>query len=478
MKALKRILLAVSVLILLCIGGVFLVESYIEKQLKKEEQLSFGEFKMNFLGNVSLREVNFKNQKVEVSIEDVALDIGLINLIFSDTIIVKSSKAQGVRVNYYKLSSDSSEVSKKKRASRPFALKSIELSEMDIYSIEEKDTLISAKGVELSAELKDLENISFDQLLRVNLQSLHYKTKDIHDLNLMNLTYSNNILQLDTFSVLTRYSKTEYIHHIPQQKDHVSFFAHGIILDSVDFVLRNNELEKVLFNKINIDSLNLDVYRDKTIPQNTQHKLTYGQMVQQLNFEIDGEILETKNSKITYSMLGEDRKLSTMDFFDVNVQLFNIHNLPEKNKNAILKGTFCVSPGSMVGVDIAYNQLAKIETFIMDVHAKNIETNAVNSMLRPAVNVELSGKITELKSHMKSRGTAHGTFMVQSQNIELDVYNKKGKERKIVSFVASKLLDPPIKKNSEIKDFERDPTRSMWHYMWYFVLEGLKKTII
>src|SRR5690554_1086583 len=79
MKALKRILLAVSVLILLCIGGVFLVESYIEKQLKKEEQLSFGEFKMNFLGNVSLREVNFKNQKVEVSIEDVALDIGLIN---------------------------------------------------------------------------------------------------------------------------------------------------------------------------------------------------------------------------------------------------------------------------------------------------------------------------------------------------------------------------------------------------------------
>src|SRR5690554_1061121 len=107
MKALKRILLAVSVLILLCIGGVFLVESYIEKQLKKEEQLSFGEFKMNFLGNVSLREVNFKNQKVEVSIEDVALDIGLINLIFSDTIIVKSSKAKGVRVNYYKLSSDS-----------------------------------------------------------------------------------------------------------------------------------------------------------------------------------------------------------------------------------------------------------------------------------------------------------------------------------------------------------------------------------
>src|SRR5690554_7691650 len=106
MKALKRILLAVSVLILLCIGGVFLVESYIEKQLKKEEQLSFCEFKMNFLGNVSLREVNFKNQKVEVSIEDVALDIGLINLVFSDTIIVKSDRkstrlnSSHVRISY------------------------------------------------------------------------------------------------------------------------------------------------------------------------------------------------------------------------------------------------------------------------------------------------------------------------------------------------------------------------------------------
>jgi hypothetical protein len=98
-------------------------------------------------------------------------------------------------------------------------------------------------------------------------------------------------------------------------------------------------------------------------------------------------------------------------------------------------------------------------------------------MLRPAANVELSGMITELKSHMVSIGNADGTFEIQSQNVDVDVFNEEGKERKMISFIASKLLNPPLEKNSEIENFERDPTRSMWRYMWYFILEGMKKTI-
>src|SRR5690554_7274072 len=97
MKALKRILLAVSVLILLCIGGVFLVESYIEEQLKKEEQLSFGEFKMNFLGNVSLREVNFKNQKVEIDRKSTRLNSSHVRISYA-VFCLKKKKIQELHV--------------------------------------------------------------------------------------------------------------------------------------------------------------------------------------------------------------------------------------------------------------------------------------------------------------------------------------------------------------------------------------------
>src|SRR5690554_7095578 len=52
---------------------------------------------------------------------------------------------------------------------------------------------------------------------------------------------SNHTFSLDTFKVITRYSKNDYINYIPEQKDHVELIAHGLVLDSVDFDLSRSE---------------------------------------------------------------------------------------------------------------------------------------------------------------------------------------------------------------------------------------------
>src|SRR5690554_7753550 len=91
---------------------------------------------------------------------------------------------------------------------------------------------------------------------------------------------SNHTFSLDTFKVITRYSKNDYINYIPEQKDHVELIAHGLVLDSVDFDLSNNKLKKITLNEINIEAFTLNVFRNKTIPEYTKHKLTYGQMIQ------------------------------------------------------------------------------------------------------------------------------------------------------------------------------------------------------
>lgn len=484
MKALKIAIITFAVIAILYVSGIFVLESYIEKQLKKQDDLSYSEFTMSFGGNFKFKDLKFKNELIDVEAEEVKLAIGIMKMISSDTILIKKSFAKNVKLNHYQYDVDS--VKKKnsgKSDQKPFALRKIEIEGLDFYALElnsenKNDTITRVLGLDVNATLKNINDFHFDQIESLNVKYLRQNAGVLHDISVENLKYGNHVFEIDTFKLFTRYTKEDYINHIPQQKEHVQLSAYKLVIDSVDFKTKKNKLEKIVLNEIQIESFELDVYRDKTIPEYTAHKPTYGQMIQKLDFILDGKALEAKNSRISYSMKGEDGAISVIDLLDVNARITHLHNIPSKNQNAILKGTFSLSPGSIVGVDIAYNQFAHVETFQLDAHAKNIETSALNSMLRPAVNVELNGLITELKAHMVSRGTADGTFMIQSQDIAVDVFNEDGKERKVVSFIASKLLNPPIEKNSEVYNFERDPTRSMWRYSWYFVLEGMKNTIL
>lgn len=487
MKALKTTIIVFAVLAILYVSAIFTLEYFIEKRLKDQDNLTFTDFNMSFGGNLVFKELKFKNEIIDVEAEAVKLSIGIMKIITSDTILIRKSYAKNVRINQYKLDSaqvDSVNSNKKEnKDQKPFALRKVQIEGLDFYSMEENDkgtndTITRLLGVNLNATLGNLKNIQFSQLENLDVQYFRQKAGVLLDISFDHLKYTNQQFEIDTFKVFTRYSKEDYIKYIPEQKEHVQLVAHRVVLDSVDFRTNNNKLEKISLNEILIDSFGLDVYRDKTIPPYSKHKPTYGQMVQKLAFEIDGKALETQNSRINYSMKGEDGKISEIELKDVFARLTHLHNIPSRKQNAILKGTFSLSPGSMVGVDISYNQFAHVETFQLDAHATNVETSALNSMLRPAVNVELSGLIKELKTHMVSQGTADGTFMIQSKDIAVDIYKDDGKERKVVSFIASKLLNPPIEKNSEVENFERDPTRSMWRYAWFFVLEGMKKTVL
>lgn len=484
MKTLKRVLIFITIAALLYVVAVFGIEFYIEKQLKKQDQLSYVDFKMSFSGNVAFKGIKFKNELIDVEAEDVRLTIGLLKLITSDTILIQKSVANKLRVNYYKIDIDSTRIdstkveSPKEKMNKPFGLRDVEVKGLDFYFIDGGDTLTTVVDADIKASLMDLENLEFNQLEHLRFQLLKQNGGVLHDIFVENLDYKNHTFSVDTFRVLTRYSKAEYIKYIPEQIGHIDLVAQRLIIDSVDLKLTKNKLEKISLNKIDIEAFELDVYKDKTIPEYSKHKPTYGQLMQKLDFEIEGNALETKNSRISFSMMKDDQKVSRIDLNDVNARLTHINNIPDLKQNAILIGTFRLSPKSMVGVDLAYNQYAKVETFQLDVHAKNIETSSVNSMVRPAVKAELHGVVTEITSHMVSRGTADGTFIMHSDDLTVDLFNKEGKRRKVISFFAGQLANPHNEKMVEIHDFEKDPTRTMWRYIWFFLLEGIKKSVL
>lgn len=283
---------------------------------------------------------------------------------------------------------------------------------------------------------------------------------------------------VDTFKVFTRYSKKEYIKHIPEQKGHIDLVAYKLILDSVYFNIQKNKLKRISLNEINLEKFALDVYRDKTIPEYTKLEPTYAQIMQDLPFEIDAKEVIAKNSRLSFSMKSDDGRVSRIDLKDINGRLKHLNNIPSKKQIFNLTGDFSFNPKSNIGVYLSYNQYAKVEDFQLDLHGRNIDTRSLNPMFRPALNAELNGVVSSIDAHMVSMGTGNGTVRIQSDDLIVSLYKQNEKKRVFVSAIGNLFLHKPLDKTGKVKDFEFDKTRPIWNYMWHFIEEGIKKAII
>jgi hypothetical protein len=479
MKNLKKVLITVGIVAVLYVVAIFTLEFFIEKNLKEQKELTYKEFEMTFGGNFSFKDLNFKNDTVQLQAGFVKLNIGLIKILTSKTILIDKATVKEAKLTFIKRDEDSLKVyPPKKKNERSFELRRVDISDFDFYSIENEDTIARVIGVDVKAKLKDLKDIQFNQLENLRVKYLQFNAGILIDIAVNNFEYKNQTATLDTFKVYTRYSKEEYIKHIPEQKGHIDLVAYKLVLDSLDFKTEKNKLLKITLNEINLAKFELDVYRDKTIAEYTQHEQTYAEVFQSLDFEIVAKAMITKNSRISFAMKTDDGRVSTIYLNDINAKLTHINNVPSMNEIINLTGSLSVSPKSVIGVYLSYNQHANVETFQLDIHGRNIETAAMNTMFRPALNAELSGIVDKLDAKMISNGSGNGTVRLQSENLQVQLFTQDGKERKLLTAVGNIIVNKSLDKTGIVEEFEFDQTRPMWNYIWHFIQEGLKKAVI
>ena len=477
MKKLKISLIILLSLAVLYVAAIFTIEFFVEKQLKEQKQLSYSDFNMTFAGNLAFKDLKFQNDTIEVLAEKVNLNIGIMKIIMSDTILIDKATVKNAKLTIIK--SDSAKVDPpQEKNKKEFALNKVDITGFDFYSIENKDTLTQVVGVDLKAKLKDLKDVQFNQLEKLSFKYLKFNAGVLIDISVNNFKYENRTLLLDTFKVYTRYSKEEYIKHIPEQKGHIDLVAYNLALDSIDFKIEKNKLLKITLNEINMSKFELDVYRDKRIAEYTQHEPTYAEIFQSLDFEIIANAMITQKSRVSFAMKTDDGRVSTIYLNDINAKLTNINNIPSMKQIANLTGSLSLSPKSVVAVYLSYNQYANVETFQLDPHGRNIETGAMNTMFRPALNAELSGKVDSLDVQMVSRGSGDGWVRIQSEDLKVQLYKQDGTTRPLLTGIGNMFVNKSLDKTGEVEDFEFDQTRPMWNYIWHFIEAGLKKAII
>src|SRR5690554_2098387 len=145
MKILKRSVFVILILAILYVAAIFTLEYYIEKQIENQDDLSYSDFKMSFSGNFIFKDLKFSNEILDLEVGELNLSVGIMKIITSDTLLIRKSYAKNVRLNQYKMDIDSSHVDslnsrkKEKSVQKPFALRKVQIEDLDFYSMEKND---------------------------------------------------------------------------------------------------------------------------------------------------------------------------------------------------------------------------------------------------------------------------------------------------------------------------------------------------
>lgn len=117
---------------------------------------------MTFGGNLTFNDLRFENDSIAIQAEAVKLNIGIMKILLSDTILINRATVNHAKLTYFKRTIDSTNidstktVSPKQKNKRPFALKTVDISGFDFLKIEKKRYADKYIGNQLKGTIKRL----------------------------------------------------------------------------------------------------------------------------------------------------------------------------------------------------------------------------------------------------------------------------------------------------------------------------------
>ena len=168
-------------------------------------------------------------------------------------------------------------------------------------------------------------------------------------------------------------------------------------------------------------------------------------------------------------------------FNDLNLTLTNLNNfkLPKSSNLARLNAQFRLNKASEINLGLSYNLSTSTEDFTAEISGQNILADRFSELLEQSIKTGISGKFNSIKTKIRSRdNSASGIFNLNSSDIEVTLYNNKGRKRQFVSLMANKMIKRSLNTSFQLQNIEKDQTKSLWNFIWSFVNSGLKQALL
>ncbi len=286
------------------------------------------------------------------------------------------------------------------------------------------------------------------------------------------------------FRIIPYYDKPQFDKKIPHEKDRISLRVEQIEMDSLNIAYRNETL--YLQNPgMTVTGGDLEVYRNRELPDDPREKVLYSQMLRNAPVKLNFKKVRVNNSHIKYEeKMKADRPPATVVFTIKTADVENITNIDLDRKDfprtkVHVEATFQeVVP---LSVDWSFNANNTNDRFLFKGKFGAVPGDALNSLLRPSMNMEAKGTIKDAWFTF----TGNNEFLTGDVRLNYDqfkfIFLKNGGHEKkgFLTAIANLFVDNDGISGEEVSKevkVERDVHISFWGYVWNGLRAGVRET--
>lgn len=512
MKILKRILIVLGVLALLLVIANFAVTRYIAKKLPdiiKEQKnfpynLSYKDMDVNLLTgslNIELAYLapkgsmeNAVQNGVFAKIQSIDISgLKVWQLLKHDKIIVSKVTLNTPEVTLYH---NKKKYSVKDDVEKPFK-QTIQTGSLYIKngSFKMLDSLQNAalRGSNINFEL---HNIKVDSAtveknipiryrdFKLSCDSLFYNAGTYYNITLNKIIATDSRLAISTFRMLPKHTRKQFSNMLTKELDQFNIEAGKINIPNADWGFASDTLY-VHAPEVAFEKVFASIYRSKEPTDDPSRKKLYSELLRSLKFDLKVDKLLIKNSTIEYEeQLNFSKPAAKVSFSKFYATISNVYSPVGKKKlpDTTIDVRCMFMKSAPLSVTWAFNTLDTSDSFTITGSLQNIKSEEANPVSKPLMNAETSGTINEVKFTFNgNRERSKGTFAINYEDLKVDIYKKNGKKKnKVVSAVGNLLVKNDSKgKLKEVQiSVDRKQDKSVFNFLWRFVQEGLKETIL
>ncbi|MDN3596257.1 hypothetical protein [Zunongwangia endophytica] len=501
----KQIGLAViSVIIILVIIASFFANSFVEKKaislLEKEvPELKFETLDINIFQNeASLTQIDFNKPTINLKSDELTVSgLNYWKILFGKNIKLNKLEIQSPQIVYNSKNKTSKSADKSDSKSKKFN-KDITVDKIQIKegSFEILDSISKSKLIVKSFDFK-IENIHADSTTIKNkipfefgqfgleVDSVTYNLDKRQQLDVAKINIQNKKTLLESLHLTSKYSRQEFQKYTPIEKDMYELTIDSLGFENTDYGFRNDSL-KILIGNAFISNANFDIYRDKTLPDDTSIKPMYSEMLRKMSLLLKMDTLKISNSKIVYEeKMKADREPGKVIFANLNATIANLTNFSDQKEfpTTSVSANADFMNEAPLNLQWGFKVNNPSDFFNVSGNMGVLSAKSMNGFLKPGMNVKAEGSITSMRYDFSgNRFKATGGVNIAYKDFKIEVLKNDGTEKSgFLTTVANVFVNHNGESGENANkglEIERDKTKSFWNYLWLCIRKGALKTFI
>lgn len=503
-KLLFLLLFLLSGFLFLQLWAKNFVEDFLIQKMPFQYTVSYSDLSINILsGNIILHKPSFKfknkdtlQNHTNLKLESLQINgIGYWDLFFNKTLSIKNILLKNPKLNYYPHIPNNSKKTKTKTIKQK--LKTIHVKEFNITNgainimKQNADTIklsVSSYNLTILGGIVNLQSLDQKPIIynsyqlkaqHIILENSAYEVFKLDQINTIKGTW-----HLENLQIISKYDKKELSTHLSKERDHINLNIPKIILEKPAFNFNKNRFGIKIESAKLVDP-NLEIYRDKLLPDDLSVKPLYSKSLRNLNFDLEIENIEIKNGYISYAELIEpNNKAGKLYFNNVDGNLNHVSNLKDTKKTEIEIRSKLMGKAPLE-LNWSFDVNNTTDSFEVSGSVNSLSSEILNPFFKPNLNAVTQGTLQQMYFTFYGNSIASkGDMKMRYEDFKFKILRENSfKVNNVLTILGNIFIANGSKTDEKGYRYgdinaERNVTKSFFNYLWINVKSGIVSTLI